>query len=97
MTKLSMKVAAVLAALVSPALSLADQPTPGCTNVPKGPSVCRDGSEVSIGGKTDEKGIREFLQYPLGKSPHSVPQDIGRGVEHLGQEISKGGRRIFGW
>jgi hypothetical protein len=36
-------------------------------------------------------------KYPLGKSPHSVPQDIGRGAEHLGQEIGKVGQRIFGW
>jgi hypothetical protein len=73
------------------------EPGPGCTNVPKGPTVCRDGSTVSVGGKTDEKGIREFIQYPLGKSPHSVPQDIGRGAEHLGHEIGKLGQRIFGW
>jgi hypothetical protein len=41
--------------------------------------------------------IREFLLRPLGKSDHSVPQDIGRGVEHLGREIGKRGQRIFGW
>jgi hypothetical protein len=35
--------------------------------------------------------------YPLGKSPHSVPQDIGRGVEHFGQEVGKAARKIFGW
>lgn len=74
-----------------------EQPAPGCTNIPNGPTVCRDGSTVSVGGKTDEEGIREFFEYPLGKSPHSVPQDIGRGAEHLGQEIGKVGRRIFGW
>jgi hypothetical protein len=43
------------------------------------------------------KGIREFIQYPLGKSLHSVPQDIGRGAEHLGHEIGKLGQRILGW
>jgi hypothetical protein len=59
------------------------EPGPGCTNVPKGPTVCRDGSTVSVGGKTDEKGIREFIQYPLGKSPHSVPQDIGRSTSAM--------------
>jgi hypothetical protein len=90
-------VTATLLSIVMMGSALADQPTPGCTNVPNGPTVCRDGSTVSVGGKTDEEGIREFLQYPLGKSPHSVPQDIGRGVEHVGQEIGKLGRRIFGW
>jgi hypothetical protein len=70
------------------ASSFADQPEPGCTDVPKGPTVCRDGTSVSVGGKTDEQGIREFFQYPLGKSPR---------VEHLGQEIGKVGQRIFGW
>jgi len=89
---------ASLALLVSMGLAAAtEQPEPGCTNIPKGPTVCRDDSTVSVGGKTDEKGIREFFQYPLGKSPHSVPQDIGHGAEHLGQEIGKLGQRIFGW
>jgi hypothetical protein len=99
MIKLSMRSAVVLAGLVlTPAASLAEQPPPsGCTNVPNGPTVCRNDSEVSVGGKTDEKGIREFVEYPLGKSPHSVPQDIGRGVEHVGQELGKIGRRIFKW
>jgi hypothetical protein len=82
---------AILALLVSTGLAAAtEQPEPGCTNVPKGPTVCREGSMVSVGGKTDEEGVREFFEYPLGKSPHSVPQDIGRGAEHLGQ-------RVFGW
>src|SRR3954470_10030001 len=97
MNKLSLISTVLLVSLVSAATSsLAEEPAPGCTNVPNGPTVCRDGSSVSVGGKTDEKGIREFLEYPLGKSPHSVPQDIGRGIEHVGQEIGKVGRRIFG-
>lgn len=89
---------ASLALLMSASVAAAtEQPPPGCANIPKGPTVCRDGSTVSVEGKTDEKGIREFIEYPMGKSPHSVPQDIGRGAEHLGQEVGKLGQRIFGW
>jgi hypothetical protein len=91
--------------------SFADDPPPGCTKIPPtsgGTVVCREGSTVSVEGKTDEEGIREFFQYPMGKSPESVPQVVGRGVEkgvaatgkgveHLSHEIGKTAARIFGW
>lgn len=61
---------ASMAFVVSAGVAAAtEQPEPGCSNIPNGPTVCRDGSTVSVGGKTDEKGIREFFEYPMGKSP----------------------------
>jgi hypothetical protein len=91
------RTALVGALVIIGAPAFADDPAPGCTNVPNGPTVCRDGSTVSVGGKTDGTGVQEFIEYPLGKSPHSVPQDVGRGAEHLTQEIGKGVAKIFGW
>jgi hypothetical protein len=77
------------------------EPGPGCTNVPKGPTVCRDGSTVSVGGKTDEAARPMKKAFENSSSIRSAKALTAfrktSGAEHLGHEIGKLGQRIFGW
>ena len=55
-----------------------------------GVQVCSEGDgSGSVGFSVSGKELEHFLKYPFGQSDHSVPKDIGRGIEHLGREIGK--------
>jgi hypothetical protein len=63
-----------------------------------GVQICSEGEgSGSVGFSVTEEELKHFLKYPLGQSDHSVPKDIGHGVEHVGQEAGKALKKIFHW